>query len=406
MTGVAGESPVPLQNRGLPVAISLGITTTISYGTLYYAFGVVAPEMAADTGLSLTFVYGLFSASIFGAALVASSAGKALDRFGAARMMALGSLCSAILLFLLSAFSGPVWFGAFLIALQMAATMVLYEAAFTTVASQVAGQARRAVTVITLIAGFASTIFWPLTAWLGQSMSWREIYALFALLHIAINFPLHLWLSGAAVRARPKRPAAPPETVEAAIGNDGPRRQAFFLMMVAFGGLAFTIAAVHLHLIGLLGEIGLAASAPLIGSLIGPAQVFGRMVDFFSGSRMPVVKILLFSTLTLPAALVLLATGPAILPVAAIAAMIFGLGQGVTYIARGVLPLELFGSKGFGALVGKFNAISLIAMAIAPVAAAAVREAWGARAAILLVACVAAVAAMSALRLNALVRKL
>ena len=406
MTEHAAARPAPLQNRSLPVAIGLGITTTISYGTLYYAFGVVAPEMSRDTGLSLTIVYGLFSASLFGAALVAPFTGRAFDRYGPARMMALGSVVSAALLFLLSALSGPIAFAALLVAAQMAATMVLYEAAFATVAHQVAGRARRTVTIITLIAGFSSTIFWPLTVWLGQSMSWREIYALFALLHVVVNLPLHLWLSGAAVGKRRKSPPPAAETVEAAIGAGGPRRQAFFLMMAAFGGLAFTIGAVHLHLIGLLGEIGLAASAPLIGSLIGPAQVFGRVIDFFSGSRVPVIRILLFSTLTLPAALVLLAAGPAVLPVAAAAAIVFGLGQGVTFIARGVLPLELFGSKGYGALIGKFNAISLVAMATAPVVAAAVREAYGARATMLVVAAVSAAAALSALRLNSLLKRM
>ncbi len=394
------------QQRSLPVAVALGITTTVSYGTLYYAFGVVAAEMAADTGLSLTSVYGLFSASLAGAAVAAPFTGRALDRFLPAGVMAAGSLCSAVMLALLAITPGALAFAVFLVGAQMAATMVLYDSAFTVATAHVRGQSRRTITIITLIAGFASTVFWPLTIRLGESMSWREVYLIFALLHLVVCTPLHLWLSGMSARKehQPIRIGGDEKVTIGRLEGGGPGREAFNLMLCVFAVSGFTISAVHLHLIGLLGELGLAASAAMIGALIGPAQVAGRLVEFFSGGRMPALRIMVFSNLALLTGLLILVAGPAHVAIAAVAAAVFGLGQGVIYIVRGILPPELFGSRGYGAMLGRFNAASLTMMAVAPVLTAAIREAYDARTAVMVIMGVSACGVAAALRLMAIIR--
>ena len=175
-------------------------------------------------------------------------------------------------------------------------------------------------------------------------------------------------------------------------------------MLCVFAVAGFTISAVHLHLIGLLGELGLGASAAMIGALIGPAQVAGRLVEFFSGGRMPALRIMVFSNLALLSGLLILVAGPAHVAVAAVAAAVFGLGQGVIYIVRGILPLELFGSQGYGAMLGRFNAASLTMMAVAPVLTAAIREAYDARTAVMAIMGVSACGVAAALRLMAIIR--
>ncbi|HSO48349.1 MAG TPA: MFS transporter, partial [Rhizobiaceae bacterium] len=167
--------------RVFVVAAALGVTQTIGYGTLYYAFGVLAPKMAADTGLSLTAVYGLFSIALLAGGLVAPFAGRLFDRHEPAKVMAAGSLVCAAALVLWALAPGSAAFAVLLVAVEVASVLALYEAAFV-VAAHLAplGQARRTITGITFLAGFASTIFWPLTQYLATQMDWRGVYLVYA----------------------------------------------------------------------------------------------------------------------------------------------------------------------------------------------------------------------------------
>ncbi|MEZ5812253.1 MAG: MFS transporter [Rhizobiaceae bacterium] len=367
--------------RAVEVAVVLGLTTTVSYGTLYYAFGVVSHDMAADTGLSLTSVYAIFSFGLFASGFLATRAGRLLDRRDPAAVMATGSALAAALLVLWSLVEGRWAYAMLLVALQAVSMLVLYEAAFVTAARYAPATARRTITGITLIAGFASTIFWPLTDWLRSFWTWRDIYLLYAALHGAFCLPLHLWLSrrhtngrrGAPRVERTEAPAVAPRLTDTRT-----RRLALILLAIGFASKAFAISALHLHLIGLLDAIGLAASAAAIGALIGPSQVAGRIVEFVMSDRLSIFAVTLFSTAAMPAALLLLVWAAPWTVAAIVFAIMFGLGQGLSYIARGVFPLELFGSHGFGALTGRINAIRLYVSAAAPFVTAAVLERAGA----------------------------
>lgn len=357
----------------------LGLTTTVSYGTLYYAFGVVARDMAADTGLSLTSVYAIFSFGLFASGFLATRAGRLLDRRDPAAVMAAGSALAGLLLALWSFTTGPWAYASFLVALQAVSMLVLYEAAFVTAARYAPASARRTITGITLIAGFASTIFWPLTDWLGGFWTWRDVYLLYAVFHVVLCLPLHLWLSrrhtnGKRRTARSAEPRAP--AIAPRLTDPRTRRLALILLATGFTAKAFAISALHLHLIGLLDAIGLAASAAAIGALIGPSQVAGRVVEFVLADRLSIFAVTLFSAAIMPAALLLLAAPWAV--AAIIFAIMFGLGQGLSYIARGVFPLELFGSHGYGALTGRINAVRLYVSAAAPFVTAAIFERAGA----------------------------
>lgn len=382
MSTPAAETSMQKKRRNaIVVATVLGTTTTVSYGTLYYAFGVVARDMSTDTGLSLTSIYGVFSFGLFVSGILAARAGRLFDNYDPAGIMALGSGLAAILLVLWSLVHGQWPYALLLIALQVVSMLVLYEAAFVAAAVYAPSSARRTITGITLIAGFASTIFWPLTDWLRGFWSWREIYLMFAVLHLVFCLLPHLWLSRrqkVGSRSSIDRHHIPDQTIKPRLTGKRARKIALILISVGFTAKAFAISSVHLHLIGLLNAIGLAASAALIGALIGPSQVAGRLVEFFLSDRLSTFAVTLFSAAALPAALLLLVWTAPWAAAAIVFAVVFGLGQGLSYIARGVFPLELFGSTGYGALTGRINAVRLYVSAGAPFITAAIFERSGA----------------------------
>lgn len=364
------------------IATLIGITQTIGYGSLYYSFGVLAPFMAEDTGLSLTFVYGLFSIALLASGFVAPRAGRLFDGNDPARVMAVGSCISAAALVFWALAPGRVAFGAFLIVTEMSSVLVLYEAAFVLAARLSPANARRTITGITLIAGFASTIFWPLTSWLAGFIEWRTILLIFAALNLFVCAPLHVFLMRRTPRAMPAQADAGQKLAEGTLTSSRDRTVAFRLLLVAFAANAFVMSAVHLHLIGLLGALGLGASAALIGALIGPAQVAGRIAEFTAGPRISVMSVALFATGALPAGLGFLIGGSGYLAAAVVFALVFGAGQGLSYIVRGVLPLTLFGANGYGARTGRINSVRLFVSAGAPFLAAAIFERFGAQTAL------------------------
>ncbi len=398
------------RRTALEVAVALGTTTTVSYGTLYYAFGVVARDMATDTGLSLTFVYGVFSFGLFLSGILAARAGKLFDQYDPATIMAVGSGLAALLLVLWTQLHGQWAYAIGLVALQTTTMLVLYEAAFVAAACYVPRAARRTITGITLIAGFASTIFWPLTAWLLEFWSWREIYLLFALLHLIFCLLPHVWLAISQSSKRRDADNGQAAMCEAAVQprltDKNSRKLAYLLLAFGFTAMNFVITSVHLHLIGILDSIGLAASAALIGAIIGPSQVAGRVVEFVLSSRLPMMAVTLFSASLLPAALLLLIFAGPWTIAAVIFAVMFGIGQGLAYIARGVLALELFGSDGFGHLTGRFNAFRLYISAGAPFVIAAVYERAGVTAAIYTIISVGLLALIAFLAVGFLLRKM
>ena len=384
-TPAHNHSANPLRRKAIEVAVVLGVTTTVSYGTLYYAFGVVARDMASDTGLSLTSVYGIFSFGLFLSGFLATRAGRLFDRYDPAAIMAAGSGLAAIFLVSWTQLHGQWSYALQLVALQIVSMLVLYEAAFVAAAYYVPSAARRTITGITLIAGFASTIFWPLTHWLLNFWTWREIYLLFALLHLVLGALPHLWLANRHSSQRTRIGQAAdeaPTAITPRLSGDRERRLALVLICIGFTAKAFVITSLHLHLIGLLEGIGLAASAALIGALIGPSQVAGRLIEFIMSDRLSVFAVTLFSAAALPAALLILVVAAPWSVAAIIFAVMFGLGQGLSYIARGVFPLELFGSSDYGELTGRINAIRLYVSAGAPFVTAAIFERFGVTAAI------------------------
>ena len=244
---------------------------------------------------------------------------------------------------------------------------------------------------MTLIGGFASTIFWPISAGLSGHLSWREIYLVFAGLNLFLCMPLHYWIMRVGKKAANGDPAI--RTRETVVGAVAPhaRRRGMILVSFAFALLGFTLAAILAHMVPMLGSIGLGAAAVVIGSLFGPAQVLSRLINMIFGKSLsPPALAVLSAVLIVLGVLILLATGNW-LPGAVAFAICLGLGSGINSIAQGSLPLYLFGSDGYGSITGKMAAARLAVGAGAPFVFAAAVEQIGLDFALLANACLGAI---------------
>lgn len=163
----------PSPRNRLLLIFGLGLTQIIGYGTLYYSFSILAPDMAADFGWPVEVVFGIFSASLVAGGLFAPRVGRWMDCYGASRIMTIGSAAAVILIICASAAATYV---AGIVAIEIVSALVLYNAAFATLVQITPGHAQRNITHLTLIAGFAATIFWPVTVELHRHLSWREVY--------------------------------------------------------------------------------------------------------------------------------------------------------------------------------------------------------------------------------------
>ena len=363
----------------VPAAVvsALGLTQILGYGTLYYSFSILAPGMAQDLGLSLAQVFGFFSVSLFIGGLSAIYIGRQMDRLGAATIMAAGSALASLMLVLCAAAPSIATFAMAIILLEISSGMVQYQAAFATLVESDAHSASRSITYLTLIGGFASTIFWPITTMLANHLSWREIYLVFAALNFLVCMPLHIWIRslgktahGAPVGARPTVVGAvPPQR----------RQRTMLIVSVAFALLGFTLSAMLVHLVPMLGSLGLGAAAVVIGSLFGPAQVFSRLINMIFGKRLSPTGLAVLSAGLIVSGVVILLISADWLPGAVAFAICLGLGSGINSIAQGSLPLYLAGSEGYGAMTGKLTAARLAVGAVAPFAFAFALETVGLR---------------------------
>ncbi|MHB1111411.1 MAG: MFS transporter, partial [Devosia sp.] len=250
----------------LPAILVLGVTQIIGYGTCYYAYAILAPAVGLEFAVPAELLFGIFSGALLAGGLASPYLGKLMDRIGAARLMAIGSLAAAALLFGLAASPNIYVFGTLIVLLEIVGVMILYNAAFATLAQLGGSKTRRAITYLTLIAGFASTLFWPLTGWLLEEIGWRMSYLVFALLHLGIALPLHLWLahhaSGRHATATPSSAGVPVPETAALSGKAG--RIAFIAVALSFALSNLVAASFAVHLVSTLQMVGLGATAYLL----------------------------------------------------------------------------------------------------------------------------------------------
>lgn len=357
-----------LYGLNTPTVLALGLTQTIGYGTLYYAYGVLVPSVGQTFGMSSNWLYGVFSIGIFIGGLFAPLIGRELDRRGAHVILTCGSLFACLSLCLCALSPNIYFFGAAVILIEIAAGFVLYEVAFSGLTQIYRHDARRHITSVTLIAGFASTIFWPLTQELVSHFDWRWTMAIFALAHLLVCMPLHYFVLNAAVPIKTTPTGSETATANEPVVHQGPERhKAFILYAIAICASGFVYSAFPIHMLAIISNEGFSAEhAALIAMFMGPAQVMARLVEISFGQRFDAMVTGKVSIACLVACIGLLLASPGTVWSAIAFAMLYGISQGLITIARGTVPLQLFGIHGYGSLVGKISGLRFFVNASAP----------------------------------------
>jgi predicted MFS family arabinose efflux permease len=374
-------------NRWLVVA-GLGTSQTLAWASSYYLIAILAPSMARDTASSITAVFTAFSASLLISALLGPRVGRTIDRFGGREVLAVSNVIFAAGLIVLGISSNlhVLWVGWLVMGVGMG--LGLYDSAFAALGRMYGQAARQSITGITLIAGFASTVGWPLTAWGEAALGWRSTCFAWAAAHLALGLPLNLLIlpklrHAASVGARGAKPHVPMD-------------RAMWLLGFAFAAGWVVSTAMAAHLPRVLEATGATtAEAITAAALVGPAQVAARILEAGYLSRYHPLVSARLSTLTHPigAGFMLILGGWLAMPFV----LLHGAGNGILTIARGTVPLAVFGPEHYGYRLGLIGAPARILQAGAPIAFGVLIDSFGALALLFSsLACLAATGALLA----------
>ncbi|MEO5845209.1 MAG: MFS transporter [Caldimonas sp.] len=359
-----------MANAKLAPVAALGGAQTLAWASSYYLPAVLATPIARDLGVTAPTVFAAFSVALLVSAALGPHAGRAIDRWGGRFVLTGTNFVFAAGLAALALAQGP-W-GLFLAWAVLGVGMGsgLYEAAFATLVRLYGIGSRGAITGITLIAGFASTVGWPLSALLESHIGWRGACFAWATLHLFVALPLNLSLP----RAGPA-PAEPGASAAAPASRQATQRAAV-LLAVAFAATWFISTAMAAHLPRLLQASGATLAVAVgVGALIGPAQVAGRLLEFGWLRRVhPMLSARLAALMHPLGALALGVFGG---PAAAVFALLHGAGNGILTIAKGTLPLVLFGPAGYGHRQGWLMVPARIAQALSPWLFGLLLDRWG-----------------------------
>ena len=347
----------PSRGQRSVVVSTLGITQTLSWASTYYLPAVLADPISEGLGISRSWFFGVFSASLLLSGLFGPMAGRMIDRHGGRDVLACTNIVFAAGLATLSMANGLVGLCLAWAILGVGMGFGLYEAAFATVAGLYGREARNAITGITLFAGFASTVGWPASALFVDAEGWRGACLIWAGLHLVVGLPLNRLLVPKATEHILE--AAQPEVVSSGVP------WTMILLAFVFAACWFVSAAMASHLPRLLEAMG-ATPAAAIGAaaLVGPAQVGARLIEFSLLRRVsPLVSARLAAGLHPIGALCLTLIGA---PGAVLFTLLHGGGNGLLTIARGTLPLALFGPAGYGLRTGILGAPARILQGGAP----------------------------------------
>ena len=344
----------------------LGVTEILSWGALFYPPVLTVPLIAADHGWSPPFAMAGFSVGLFVGGLCSRYVGGAIDRLGGHVVMPIGSLIGALGLAGLVFAPGVLGYFAAWITIGIAMAASLYDPAFATLGRIFGSPARTPITALTLVAGFASTVSWPATQFLIQTVGWRGAYLVYAALLAGLAAPLHAFaLPRQHAGGTSRHATSADQAGKVFVPSHG---FAFVLVAGGFASYAFVPSALSAQLLAIFQRFGLApATVVAIGMLFGPAQVLARIGEFSFARRLHPLWIARCAVGLLVAAFVLLALLPFSASVAAIFAVMFGMANGLLTIARGTVPLALFGAAGYGRLMGRIGGPFLVVQALAPV---------------------------------------
>jgi predicted MFS family arabinose efflux permease len=365
--------------REWPLVLALGSAQTLAWASTYYLPALLARPMANQLGISVTMVWAAFTLALLASAVLGPFAGRAIDRWGGRPVLMSTSVLFATGLAALSQVQGVVSLMLAWLLLGIAMGSGLYEAAFAALVRLKGSHARASITGITLIAGFASTVGWPLTAWVEGEWGWRAACLTWATLHLLVGLPLNAAVPRATPLPSPHEnpaPAAsdgtaqqPPQT------SPQPPRSTAWLLAYVFAATWFVSTAMAAHLPQLLVASGATlATAVAIGALVGPAQVAGRLLEFGALRKFHPLWSARFAAAAHPlGVLCWMVWGPV---AGTVFALLHGAGNGILTIAKGTLPLVYFGPAGYGQRQGLIMAPSRVAQAFAPLLFGLCIERW------------------------------
>jgi MFS family permease len=359
--------------RGVVVA-ALGCAQSLAWGSSYYLPAVMADPIAAGLHLPRAWFFAIFSGALLLSGLLGPAAGRAIDRRGGRDILAMSNLMFAAGLLILGAATGLSGLAASWTMLGLGMGFGLYEAAFATLAALYGRDARAPITGVTLIGGFASTIGWPLSNYLTAWLGWRGACVVWAGLHLGVGLPLNRFLI----------PRSPAHVVSRAVEREPVRAsRAMIILAGVFAACWFVSTAMAAHLPRLLQALG--ASRPTAiaaSSLVGPAQVAARLLEYGFLHRFPPLVSARLAAVLHPIGAGLIAVLGA--PAAFLFALLHGSGNGLLTIARGTVPLALFGAGGYGLRTGLLAAPARILQGGAPLLFGLVLDREGPGAALLL----------------------
>lgn len=359
------------------LAFVLGVNQLLTWAMTFYAPAVVAGAAAAELGVPKAAVLGGFSWSLLIGAACAPWVGRRIGAQGGRGVLAMGAVVTALGLATLAAPLGLAgWYAGWTV-LGAGMALSLYDAAFATAGVLLGTAVGPALTGITLIAGFASTLGWPMGAALVAAIGWRATLLCYAGVQLAVNLPLVLALIP---------PGAPLSRPAAAHAGKGRARALMAGCLASFFALRwFITSAIAVDVLALMGGLGLTAhEAVLAAMLIGPGQVLGRLAEWgiaaALGDRLGPIGRARMGALLFPAgALLLLGAGAVPLWAAAGFALTYGMSNGILTVNRGSLPMAVLGPSGYAAVLGWLAVPVLLAQAAAPTLAAPLLAAWPAR---------------------------
>ena len=349
----------------LVVVSAIGVAQILAWGSSYYLPAVLAKPIAADTGWPLAWVVGSLSIGLLVSGLVSPRVGRLIERRGGRPVLAASAVLLACgLLAVGIAPMLPVFVAAWVV-IGFGMGAGLYDPAFSALGRLYGENARSAITQVTLFGGFSSTVCWPLTAFLAAHLGWRGTCLTYAGILIAVVLPLYLLGLPHEVERAPQESS----TSNTLPGQVRPEQRAAFVLLAAGFTLAYGIMTiVAVHLLTLLQDRGLALAAAVgLGALIGPSQVGGRVLEMtFGRTAHPIWSLLASSMLVAVGLGMLIGT-----PRAAVACIVlYGMGSGIRSIARGTVPLAMFGREGYAILMGRLSLPTLLATAAAPMVGA------------------------------------
>ncbi|OGI63861.1 MAG: hypothetical protein A2W18_11475 [Candidatus Muproteobacteria bacterium RBG_16_60_9] len=357
---------------------ALSVTMVTGYGSLFYAFAVLARPIQAELGWSSELTVGAYSLALLISGVAAYPVGHFVDRHGGRNMLAAGSAIAGLLFIALSGVHSIVAYYLIWIGIGFAMAMCLYEPAFAVVVAHYPDNYRNRIGILTLAGGLSSTVFWPITHALVTNIGWRETVLLLGAINVAVCLPLHWFTVPAGASADPHGTATTelPEHLTSTVRRIL-RTPTFWLLIVAFTASGIVMSAMAVHVIPLLESRGFAPTAAVvIASLVGPMQVASRFTEMVFSKHVPTLLLGSVTVLLMPLGLAVLLI-PEWSSVVFLFVVIYGAGLGLITMVRATAPPAFFGRSRYGSVSGLLAVPTVTARSIGPYIAAAMLTAFG-----------------------------